>query len=490
MPTTSPTRASTTTINPCPAGGEASKPARFSRLSPARALSLLTGGPRPPFLATAATRARNARRAPRPAPRPTFPDARVSSTFERARVPRALHVGRAPGPGGPSPRYPRAPFHRSPGRHPPRPAARLWSTKKTPAASLAPRAPHASPRATPASRPHPSQHLTSERLPPPSRVSRAGKKENLPRKAPSHSVDQSVPSVGGAVGRRTLRVVSESAPSFPSRSTPRRSTSSSPLPSSPLDSGRRRRRARWRRSGRSPPPSRKSLDRDRRGASRLAVTVPDLLGAGVSGVSGVSAVSGLTQMDVPSPTVTRGGDSGSPSARQSRGAPTAATAPSPRSRLARTKSRSEATDLASAVGTRTAPVKKRRPPRLLLVSDNAAPLEDAGTPLLAIGGEGNGRALGGCPGLRSARGREGNDAAETRDGEVGRRDAGVARAHPARERSHHRSPPVHHHAPLARRREGEGEQTTTTTGDERRRNRVSSTVAHLLDDDPCTIPTL
>ena len=112
-------------------------------------------------------------------------------------------------------------------------------------------------------------------------------------------------------------------------------------------------------------------------------------------------------MDVPSPTVTRGGDSGSPSARQSRGAPTAATAPSPRSRLARTKSRSEATDLASAVGTRTAPVKKRRPPRLLLVSDNAAPLEDAGTPLLAIGGEGNGRALGEVPGLRSARGARG-----------------------------------------------------------------------------------
>lgn len=158
------------------------------------------------------------------------------------------------------------------------------------------------------------------------------------------------------------------------------------------------------------PASRKSLDRDRRGASRLAVTVPDLLGAGVSGVSGVSAISGLTQMEVPSPTETRGGDSGSPSARQSRGAPTvatAATATSPRSRLARTGSRGAATDLASAVGTRTTPVKKRRPPRLLLVSDNAAPLEDAGTPLLAIGGEGSGRALGEVPGLRSSRGARG-----------------------------------------------------------------------------------
>ena len=159
------------------------------------------------------------------------------------------------------------------------------------------------------------------------------------------------------------------------------------------------------------PASRKSLDRDRRGASRLAVTVPDLLGAGVSGVSGVSAISGLTQMEVPSPTETRGGDSGLPSARQSRGAPTVATATatatSPRSRLARTGSRGDATDLASAVGTRTTPVKKRRPPRLLLVSDNAAPLEDAGTPLLAIGGEGSGRALGEVPGLRSARGARG-----------------------------------------------------------------------------------
>ena len=48
---------------PVPGRRGASKPARFSRLSPARALSLLTGGPRPPFLATAATRADRATRA-------------------------------------------------------------------------------------------------------------------------------------------------------------------------------------------------------------------------------------------------------------------------------------------------------------------------------------------------------------------------------------------------------------------------------------------
>ena len=238
--------------------------------------------------------------------------------------------------------------------------------EKTPAASLAPARAARLPRATPASRPHPSQHLTSERLPPPSRVSRAGKKENLPRKAPSHSVDQSVPSVGGAVEasdasrkRKRAKLPLEIHPAAVNLQ-----LSSSVL--TPRFWEKAETRA-VETLGSLSPASRKS-DRDRRGASRLAVTVPDLLGAGVSGVSGVSAVSGLTQMDVPSPTVTRGGDSGSPSARQSRGAPTAATAPSPRSRLARTKSRSEATDLASAVGTRTAPVKKRRPPRLLLVS--------------------------------------------------------------------------------------------------------------------------
>ena len=55
-------------------------------------------------------------------------------------------------------------------------------------------------------------------------------------------------------------------------------------------------------------------------------------------------------------------------------------------------------DLASAVGpgprapgvfsSAAAPAKKRRPPRLQLASDNAAPLEDAGTPLLALNGDG------------------------------------------------------------------------------------------------------
>ena len=54
------------------------------------------------------------------------------------------------------------------------------------------------------------------------------------------------------------------------------------------------------------------------------------------------------------------------------------------------------------------PVKKRRPPRLQIVSDNASPLLDAdlGTPLLAMSGAG-GHVVGDVPGLRgslSARG--------------------------------------------------------------------------------------
>lgn len=392
---------------PVPGRRGASKPARFSRLSPARALSLLTGGPRPPFLATAATRADRATRAETRAE--TRIPRRACLVDVRARRAFRAHYTSA------APPDPVARLRVTPGRRftarragtlrGPRPAC--GQRKDTRRVPRPPRAPHASPRATPASRPHPSQHLTSELLPPPSRVSRAGKKENLPRKAPSHSVDQSVPSVGAVEvsdasrKRKRAKLPLEIHPAAVNLQ-----------PSSSVLTPRFWEKAETRAVetlGSLSPASRKSLDRDRRGASRLAVTVPDLLGAGVSGVSGVSAVSGLTQMDVPSPAVTRGGDSGSPSARQSRGAPTAATAtaPSPRSRLARTKSRSEATDLASAVGTRTAPVKKRRPPRLLLVSDNAAPLEDAGTPLLAIGGEGNGRALGEVPGLRSARGARG-----------------------------------------------------------------------------------
>ena len=103
------------------------------------------------------------------------------------------------------------------------------------------------------------------------------------------------------------------------------------------------------------------------------------------------------------------------------------------------------TDLASAVGTRTAPVKKR-PPRLLLVFDNAAPLEDAGTPPLAIGGEGNGRARGAGAGTR--RGARGNDAAETRR-RSGCRDAEVARTPRTGTKSPSTPREPHHHAPLS-----------------------------------------
>ena len=117
---------------PVPGRRGASKPARFSRLSPARALSLLTGGPRPPFLATAATRADRATRAETRASthiprRACLVDARARRAF------RAPYTSAAP----PDPVArlrvtPGAPFHRSPGRHPPRPAARLWSTKRHP----------------------------------------------------------------------------------------------------------------------------------------------------------------------------------------------------------------------------------------------------------------------------------------------------------------------------------------------------------------------
>ena len=98
------------------------------------------------------------------------------------------------------------------------------------------------------------------------------------------------------------------------------------------------------------PASRKSLDRDRRGASRLAVTVPDLLGAGVSGsVRGVRRLGSdadgraVTDRDegrrlglALRATVPRRADRGD-------GA-------EPEIEVGANESRSEATDLASAVG--------------------------------------------------------------------------------------------------------------------------------------------
>ena len=234
----------------------ASKPARFSRLSPARALSLLTGGPRPPFLATAATRAERATRAETRAE--TRSARRASVDLERPRVRAPLHVGRAPGlPVARLRVTPRAPSSPLAGQDPPRPAARLWSTKKTPVAPLD----HLPRACTPPRDRHPHRARGSvassheRRLQPPHASRAQVRRRTSPVKLPRTRWISAVPSVGGATGcgRAASGGVSESAPSFPSRSTPRRSTSSSPLPSSPLDSGRRRRRARWRRSGRSPP---------------------------------------------------------------------------------------------------------------------------------------------------------------------------------------------------------------------------------------------
>ena len=64
-------------------------------------------------------------------------------------------------------------------------------------------------------------------------------------------------------------------------------------------------------------------------------------------------------------------------------------------------------DLQSATGARlpgimtqnALPVKKKRPPRLQIMGDNGVPLDEAGTPLLAIAGTG-GRAVGEIPGQR------------------------------------------------------------------------------------------
>ena len=131
MPITSPTRASTTTINPCPAGEVRPSPPLFPIVAGASVV-VVDRRAAAPFSRDRrdARGTRDARRDPRLDPQsPTRVSRRCSSA---PRVPRALHVGRAPGPGGPSPRYPRAPFHRSPGRHPPRPAARQWSTKRHP----------------------------------------------------------------------------------------------------------------------------------------------------------------------------------------------------------------------------------------------------------------------------------------------------------------------------------------------------------------------
>ena len=112
--------------------------------------------------------------------------------------------------------------------------------------------------------------------------------------------------------------------------------------------------------------------------------------ASLSGVSvGLSGVASLGVSAVPSPAEDLGAAS---AARAPRGAHHRS---GPDSSKAAAYSHG---DLASAVGpgprapgvfsSAAAPAKKRRPPRLQLASDNAAPLEDAGTPLLALNGDG------------------------------------------------------------------------------------------------------
>ena len=112
--------------------------------------------------------------------------------------------------------------------------------------------------------------------------------------------------------------------------------------------------------------------------------------ASLSGVSvGLSGVASLGVSAVPSPAEDLGAAS---AARAPRGTHHRS---GPDSSKAAAYSHG---DLASAVGpgprapgsfsSAAAPAKKRRPPRLQLASDNAAPLEDAGTPLLALNGDG------------------------------------------------------------------------------------------------------
>ena len=127
--------------------------------------------------------------------------------------------------------------------------------------------------------------------------------------------------------------------------------------------------------------------------------------ASLSGVSvGLSGVASLGVSAVPSPAEDLGAAS---AARAPRGTHHRS---GPDSSKAAAYSHG---DLASAVGpgprapgsfsSAAAPAKKRRPPRLQLASDNAAPLEDAGTPLLALNGDGaNGacHVVGDAPGTR------------------------------------------------------------------------------------------
>ena len=141
-------------------------------------------------------------------------------------------------------------------------------------------------------------------------------------------------------------------------------------------------------------------DKRRRGGD-LALTVPDLLVP--SGVDTPLASPHLG--DLPSAV---GDGAGARSPRRSPRGKDGARVRGGASRGAKKPvGRPTATD---ALAPRAAggPVKKRRPPRLQIVSDNASPLLDAdlGTPLLAMSGAG-GHVVGDVPGLRgslSARG--------------------------------------------------------------------------------------
>ena len=155
-----------------------------------------------------------------------------------------------------------------------------------------------------------------------------------------------------------------------------------------------------------------------------ALTVPDLLVP-----SGVSGVSGLSSLAIPSPSenVERGdlasphlGDL--PSAlgvrRSPRGGRAEALTLKPRGDLLSATGsgarktllgrRSDADNRGADKGGHAplmvvgGPVKKRRPPRLQIASDNASPLLDVdlGTPLLAIGA--GGHVVGDVPGLRGS----------------------------------------------------------------------------------------